>query len=294
MNIKIGTSGYGKRTEDYVSGKPPRITQEFFGTEAEVRATSSYFSNYGWNVTIENGNPWTGKASIEGNLNGNVPVTGSSTTSSVDNTYTPQWSYHFRTTEKELLHCSSQVVSWLNELTPTQKSILENEIPSPSVTGSGHMDNNIGDWVTELEEKYPNFNTGATGSHNMAGYKTWGTAGDVVWVMSRQGFRTIPIVQPILSLRVTLPSGSNLSYYSSNINRVYSKTTLGTQLGVPINYLSVMPQDTDPSNTTTQGVNYIYGWLKQPPSFETQGGNTNLTQEWQYGLYPQNVFNTRI
>lgn len=270
MTNNFGNTGYGSRTEEYVQNKNPKITQEFCGTEAEVRATSSLLYNYGWDVTIKNGNPWTGEATIQATVSGNSPITGSSTTSSISATSTPTWTLTSTIGEKELLHCNTKIVPWISQLTDYQKSILEVAISNPP-TGS-------------LYDAYPNFNSGS--SLYGGGY----TAGDIVWRMARQGFRTVPVLQKILKFSISLPSGSDLTYYGSDELGIYTKSTLLTQVGVPANLYTIMPQDTNPSSGSTDGIPYYYGWQKQPVDIQRQGNNDVINLEWKYGLWPQNIF----
>lgn len=275
MNDHFGTSSLQSKVEIYKIGELPKVTCTYAGTEADMRATGSAYINCGWKVQYTSGVPFTMVASLDGNLNsdGITPIT-----ASVSGSTTIKWAMHYKTSEKEVLHAKVQTIPWLNQLTAHQIATLETGFNSPPSDGN----------IRSVAVPSGSFNNGAalfSGSY---------TAGDVVWWMSKAGWKTIPIATPILRMTATINTGSNLTAYSSNIYRYYTKTSLSSAVGVPSNWVAAMPQDTDPASTDTFNIPMYYGWLKQPPTFDQDGGTITVQQEFEYGLYPQNVFGVRL
>jgi hypothetical protein len=206
---------------------------------------------------------------------GITPVTGSGTFTTVN------WSIHYKTTEKDILHATVSQISWLSQLNENQINILERRFSDPPPAGQS------------LQGAEPTFNATFSGSTPTTFSGSY-TAGDVIWTMAQMGFKTIPIVTPVLRLSVTSNNAITLTGYTTNMNRVYSKSSLASAIGIPSNFTACMPQDSDPSTADTKGIVMIYGWLKQPPTIDQNGLNLSIQQEYEYGLYPQNVYGVRL
>lgn len=286
-NTHFGGTGLGEQTIKVAPNKPTQYTSKFAGTYADVVATGSIYSGYNWTVTYTSGEPWTGLAELTADVGGSgiIPISGSPSTSSSlgSGSVIPYFSMHYNVTEKEILHSDSRMVGFTQYLTDLQINVLEEAITSPPT------------YPDSFDNKYPLFNSGSSASGSYVNPDAeFFTAGDLTWVLSRRGFRTVPVVQPVLRYTLNAPLGWDMTYYAANINRVYSKSTLVNQLGIPSNYATIMQQDSDPGYNNTDGVEFIYGWLKQPPTLDTQTTLINITQEYHYGLYPWPVFGTRL
>lgn len=266
MINNIGKISNTQWVEEYVVNKYPKYTATFSGTEAQCRTSGSAYFAKGWDVTLSSGNPWNLVCKLEnekGGSDGITPVTASVLP-------TKNWSLHYKTTEKDLLHTTIQQVSWINQVTNNQITILETCFSTPPEGGN-------------ILTAYPTFNNLATGS-----------AGETVWNMHLMGFKSIPIVQAILRLSMEVNSNYVLTDFTANVNRYYTKTSLATAIGIPTNFKDAMPQDTDPASGTTHGITCYYGWLKQPPTIDQDGSNIKMQQEWEYGLWPSNIYGVRL
>lgn len=289
MNNVFGIAGFSGDSEKYEINKYPSITRTFVGTKAEVNASGSVYFAKGWQVQYTSGNPWTLTATINQPVDTNdTPVTSSA--ASVN------WSLHYVTSEKELLHVGINGLfngsgGWISNITTKDKNSLEYYIANPPTTQSANTASSVVipaniDWTTT----------------NSAFYGSSGTsisASQVVWAMTKNGAKTVPIIQQVLRMTQVVPSSWGLGTFNSQLNRVYSKASVQSEIGVPSNWYSIMLQDTDPSSgtvATDAGVNIplIYGWLKQAPEQTQNGININIQQEWVYGLYYQNIYGTRI
>lgn len=277
MTNVIGTGSMTTTTEEYQINKFPKYTVNWAGTEAQVRATGSNYFSHGWNVVYTNGNPWTGVAKLESEVSGDgiTPVVDSGSIVTVN------WSLHYKTTEKEILHANVQQISWLSQLNENQVNILERRFSDPPPAGQS------------LQGAEPTFNATWSGSTPTTFSGSY-TAGDVIWNMAQIGFKTIPIITPVLRVSVTANSAATLTAFTGNIYRYYTKSSLATTIGIPTNFSAAMPQDTDPSSSATKGITCYYGWLKQPPTVDQNGITLSVQQEYEYGLYPSNIYGTRL
>lgn len=277
MISTLGTSSFTTVTEEYQINKYPKYSVEFQGTEAAVRATGSNYYSKGWNVVYTSGNPFKGVAKLEAEVSGDgvTPITGSGTYVTVN------WSIHYKVTEKEILHASVSQIPWLSQLNENQVNILERRFSNPPEAGK------------TLQQAEPTFNATFNGSTPPTFSGSY-TAGDVIWNMAQMGFKTIPIVTPVLRISITSNNAVALTGYTTNLYRFYSKSSLASAIGIPSNFTACMPQDSDPSTSTTRGIPMLYGWLKQPPTIDQNGLNVSIQQEYEYGLYPQNIYGTRL
>jgi hypothetical protein len=251
--------------ESKAPNKYPSYTEMFYGTSASVYTSASVFAELGWTVKVTSGNPWTMEASIQCEIGSDnkTPITGSG------NFVTVNWSYHYETTDKELLHVNADVISWINTINQQDKVVLDYNIANPPKDGIFP--------VASLTTS----STSISASLN-------------VWNLAQTGTRTVPVVTPILRKSMVVPSTYNLSSFNTNLNNIYTLGTLTSSIGVPANWASIMPQQTDPSASATNGLVCHYGWLKQPPTQDQNGTTINIQQEWRYGLYPQIVFGTTL
>lgn len=284
MNNSFGTSSLASRVATFKYNKPPHYVDTFVGTSASVYYSSSVYYANGWEISIVPGNPYTLTATVDSDVNNNnQPITTGSSY------ITTNWSFHFNTSEKELLHASvnglnNTYVSWLNNITSKDKNTLEYFIANPPTSGSNPPIVLPIDWTSGTSS----FN-GSSGTSI--------SASQVVWAMTKNGAKTIPIVQPVVRMTIIVPYGYNLSYFTSNLNRVHYASTVQSQTAMPNNFYNIMAQDTDPGSgtvTTDTGVNIPlhYGWLKTPPSIDQNGLNITIQQDWVYGLYYQNIYGT--
>lgn len=283
----IGTFGSGSRQETYEPSKFPSYQKSFFGSESEVRAIAVTYFNLGWKIVLVEGNPWQVTCTISRELSSSDSTTPIDTTG----TYaTKNFSLRYNIAEKEILHARADG-TWLASINDKDKVALEKLISSPpKVTDSDGSDT--------ITDAGINWNTSDSGSAFFNSTSTSVSASQVVWTMTTNGFKTIPIIQPVFHFSMTVSSGFNLTTFNNNISRVYSKATISSETGAGSNWQAIMPADTltfaaipCPNGST---IPYIYGWLKQPPSNDQNGATINVSVEWVYGLYPTNIYGTRL
>lgn len=107
------------------------------------------------------------------------------------------------------------------------------------------------------------------------------TAFDTIYKLIEGGVRSVRVTVPTLRVSRQLATFSAVYASISNSGRIFSATTINSEN-------SDQPYDLPPSATVTKdGVNFIYGWFKKFPSSQQVGGNKfNISQEWEYGLWP--------
>jgi len=290
MTDHLGSSGsFLKRVSTFKQGRPPRYIDTFSGEQAAVDFSASLYYAYGWEVnkTKEDGKPWTMTATIDSDIgSNNQPITTGSSY------VTTNWSFHYNTSEKDLLHCGKNGVnitaaSWITQISGSDIVALDYYISNPPTTQSLNSSVTIPAPITWTAAG--GFSTNSTSIN----------ASQVVWAMTKNGVKTVPIVQPVLRMTMVVPNTYILTSFTNNLNRVYSKASVNSEIGVPSNYYNCMAQDSDPSSgtvVTDNNVNLplIYGWLKMPPTIDENGLQITITQDWVYGLYYQNMYGSRI
>jgi len=267
MNDYIGTGGYGPRVYDWKQNKYPTTTHTFSSPSSSiVFASASIYYGAGWDVNIKEGNPWEMTATLNCEMGGDgvTPITQGASGSFA----TVKWNLKYDITDKEILHCNSSQIAWIGQLTTASIQALEYDFTNPP----------------KYNETASCFNTNVANS-----------ASAVVWSMFTRGFKTIPIRNPVLHKSITMPSNYNLTSYTSNVGRIYSVSTLTTAIGIPSNIVAIMSTGTD-QTLTDYGVSipYLFGWIKQPPVFDTNGLTITVDQDFVSGLWPQNIYGTRL
>lgn len=264
LTNNIGANGYGPSEVTYQINKYPAYTRTYYGDSASVAVSASVYFNNGWTVKVTEGNPWKLEANIQCELGGGInPITGTGSYVTVN------WSLHYKVTDKEILHVNQDVIPWINQILPQDKVVLDNFLANPPKNGL-----------------FPS----ASFSTNSLSV----SSSMVVFNMIISGTKTVPVTTPILRKSMTVPSTFDMSSFNTNVLAVYTKGTLSSNIGIPSNWYAIMPQGTDPSSTVTNGIPYHYGWLKQPPTQDQNGTTITIQQEFEYGLYPQNIYGNSL
>jgi hypothetical protein len=288
----IGNTGsFVKRTVTEQIGKPPHYEDIWVGTSASMQSMQNSYANFGWSAKLEAGNPYTLTSTIDAALNGdNSPNTSSTATGSASAIQT-NWSFHFDTAQKDLLHVGIAGLyngngSWIGDINEQDKVALDYYISNPPT----HI---IGDIA------YPTTMSWSGPSSSFSSDSTSIAAAQVVWTLAKNGQKTVGITVPILRLTKIVPFGYDLSPYTNNINRVWSALSLYNYYGIPNSFYNVMWQPSDPASGTVQtdaGVNIplIYGWFQNPPSIDQNGAVVTIQLDFTYGLYYQTLVGTRL
>jgi hypothetical protein len=289
MNNTLGTNGFRIQTWEYPYGKPPKYTVEFTGTQDDCNFSASVYYVHGWDVKMQNGNPWwtlTATINQEVKNDGLTPISSSASGSYI----TVNFSLHNANNQKEILHVGSNIISWIDTIATRDKATLSQLIANPPMSGSFGYSSISGDQGINWDFFDPQSPFYLSNSGSIAQCQT-------VWTMVNNGFKTVPIVETTLRMSAVVPRTNDLSLFNKNINRIYSNTTLNSELGLPSNLYAVLPNNSDPATFVDAGgqpLTLLYGFVKQPPT-QTQNGQTiTIEQDWIYGLWYQNVFGNRL
>jgi hypothetical protein len=262
----LGTLATTEFTEVFKQNKYPHYTFVFQGNEADCRASGSTLYSKGWDITFNTGSPFTCTADITADVDSNHNQIAYGSGSYI----TVNWGLHYNATDKELLHVNTNIIPWINNITTSDKVNLEYQLTN----GSSSL--------------YTGSFTGGSGSIGAA---------EVVWTMTQNGAKTIPVLQQIFRQNKVVPSTYIFNVENTNIMKIYSNATLITETGLTSNWYSSMASSGTGTVYTTddgQSVPCWYGWQKQPPSIDQNGSTVNIQQEWFFGLYFQNESGTPI
>ena len=269
MSTFLGTSGYTTYEVEGQYNKFPTYTNTYVGLATDVDASASAYFAKGWNIktTQGAGDPMKKLVATLQCQTGGDGLTPVSTTSS----YKWNWSMHTNIAEKELLYCNTWVIPWINNITTNDKILLESLL----INGSGSLNT-----------------SGFTGGSASI------SASQVVWTMALNGQKTAPVTQPIVKMDLVAPYNVDLTVIKQNELRIYAKASvLAEQPTLLSNYYAQMQQPSDPSGLVTDNgstIPLLYGWQKQPATIDQNGITCHIQQEWWFGLFPQNLFLTRI
>jgi len=255
-----GTNGWGPLVSIFQQNKYPQYKSTFTGNASDVNYSASVYWANGWDVTITQGNPYTMDVSLNVELqsNGITPVTGSATY------ITKNWSLKYNTCDKEITHCDASI----NDQDKRQLDYLIANPPTSSTAVN---------WAA-------NFSTSSTSL----------SASQAVYNLYIAGFTKVPISTPVFHLSMIIPSTYDLTAFLTNTYAIYTKATLCSQFGVPSNWQNGMPMGSDPASSTTYGIQFHYGYLKQPATIDQNGSSAQINQEWIYGLWPANIYGSTL
>lgn len=279
MNTTFGTNGFGKSTFDWELGKAPQYSQEYQSTgSADIYASASVYYEKGWKVHGEfDAGTYKMVATLNNELSGDniTPISGSGSFVTIE------YGMRFNPTEKDILHVSNTTVGWLSQITDKDKTTLDNFIQNPPITGS-----------INWSSTDPNGPFSGSSSSSIS-------ASQEIWTMTRNGFKTVPIVAPVLRATLTVPRNYDMTNVYANVFRIYHKNTVSGEIYTPdfTPWFNIMAQDTDPAPFPCDNggtIPYLYGWRKEPPNADKNGQVITIQMEWTYGLWPQAIFGTRL
>jgi hypothetical protein len=285
----IGKSGFGSQTWSFPYGKPPQSTVVYYGTQSECNFSGSIYFALGWNVEYTQGNPFVMTATINRELqsDGKTPVTG------IGSYPTTQYELNFDMTTKDILHVKDPSVSWFSQIDDKDKATLDNIISSPLQFGDFGYSGASGDGGV-------NWSLTSSSSLFSGSNATSVSASQVVYTMAMNGSKDMDIYIPTLRYSITVPLDYSLSTFYTNVDRIYVKSSVNTEISIPSNRYSQMPQASDPSNIaiagrpSAGGIPYHYGWRKMYPRQTDDGTTLRMEQIWVYGLWPQNIYGVTV
>lgn len=103
-----------------------------------------------------------------------------------------------------------------------------------------------------------------------------------IYLLMLKGVRSVRVNQ--VTLRLSRSVSSSFAVWNAilNNNYVYTSATLRSVESVPVNIF--LP-------TSSSDGEFAYGWLKKFPGIQTTGFNKiQLTQEWEFGKWPLQVY----
>lgn len=113
----------------------------------------------------------------------------------------------------------------------------------------------------------------------------------------RRGHRSSPVYQPILERRRIAAATFNFSGITSsafeNVGDIIGTSTIDNDaaLGGILNF--ALPSGGQVVDA--EGLIYNYGWLKDYPAYDYSAGNKAIvTQQWQFGLWSQDIYGAPI
>ena len=255
-------------TSTFKQNKYPKYQKTYYATSsADIFYSASVYFAKGWDVDFTEGTPWHMNVELNVELSGDGITPVSSTGSYI----TKNWGYKYNVNDKEIVHCSSDVIPWINQITDADKRQIDYIIANPPQTSS-----------------IVNFTA------SFSGGPTSISASQVVLEMYNAGYTKVPIKQPVLHLRLQAPYNFNMTGLYSYDGYVITKGTLSGLVGIPSNYLAIMPQGTDPAPSSSYNIPMHYGWWQQPTTNDMNGSVITIDMEWHYGLYPQNIYGVAL
>jgi hypothetical protein len=116
----------------------------------------------------------------------------------------------------------------------------------------------------------------------------------LLWTAYQMGEKGAPLELPVLRRSYNIWDSYTIIDTLNDVDdTIISSGTLISSEGVPAAYASIIPQ----SSTETISVGYMtfkWGWIKKQPKVSTIGSNqSQVTQEWHYGLWNATVTYTK-
>lgn len=119
------------------------------------------------------------------------------------------------------------------------------------------------------------------------------TATVKVWSLFQAGFKTVRLLAPTLRHTRMMRRDFTVQQAYDKIGRVFTTSSLKTYEQVPAQVLFDLPTTSDP--TRLDGLVVHYGWLKKPASIQqVSGGQWQIQQEYDWGLWPEAIYGTTV
>lgn len=119
-----------------------------------------------------------------------------------------------------------------------------------------------------------------------------GTA-ETLYKLMQSGLRNIRVNIPTLKVSKLVSGSYPVKAALTNVGRIISPTTLSIQESIPGTILFNLPAFTP--STAKANLGFTYAWYKKFPSVQQSGGNKwNVSQEWEYGLWPTLIYGAAL
>ena len=106
----------------------------------------------------------------------------------------------------------------------------------------------------------------------------------------RAGVKSVRVFAPVLRHTITVARNYTVAATLTNCGSILSTSALQSNENVPGTLLFNLPTGSNP--TRTDGLSLKYGWFKKYPSVTQVGqGRWQIVQEWEYGLWSNDLYN---
>lgn len=239
------------------------------GTKAEVAAQAAIFDSLNYIYDVEE---TYGKARLTVRLSYNPFTGGGGTEAPVD-----QWEFISGREQKDILE--ADVITGITA-TLSQKNIellrkLIQDPPAGTAAGNYNAESNPEGSVT----------TACFTDGNPTNALT-------LYNLMKAGIRSAIVQTPTLRHTQTVSNNWAVPAANTNVGRIISTASIVTLEGVPSGLLFNLPNAVP---AAFQTIAVVYGWLKHGPNVQQIAGRKwQLTQEWEYGLWPTAIFNSAL
>jgi hypothetical protein len=251
--VIIGTQGYVEQPIERTNDprRGPSTTRRFKGQRNDLLSIKATFDAAGWSTRFTAGPVCNLEATIGQDVDGVNPP--------VDQPI-DTWELGANVAEKDILTADTTLVN------TAMASVNDSVVLRDLIKGG-----------TKFEDiASGDFETGA---------------GWAIAKLISGGVQSILTYQPILRHNKTVSNVYEIPNSLSNVGSVLLTSTLITQETIPSRIANSLPASgAEVSRGGYSG--YRYGWLKAYPTITESGYNkTTIAQEWQWGLWPTDLFN---
>lgn len=116
-----------------------------------------------------------------------------------------------------------------------------------------------------------------------------GTDAITLYQLMLGGVRSFRINIPTLRVSKLVSGSYPVRASMTNVGRIITTNTLSIQEAIPSTILFELP------NYSTAKAGFYYAWYKKHPNVQQSGGNKwNVSQEWEYGLWPTFLYQSAL
>lgn len=120
-------------------------------------------------------------------------------------------------------------------------------------------------------------------------YADLSAASKAIVDLQTAGFDSVQVFPPVLRHTKMTRNDYTVKQSKTNVGKIYTTAQMYSIEGVPATLLVDLPTDSNPSRGDS--ISVAYGWLKKFPTIEqVADGEWNITQEYDYDLWPTSIF----
>lgn len=251
--IIIGNQGFVESAPERANDprRGPSTTRKFKGTKTALLNLKTQFDSAKWTTRFTEGPLCTLEATIGADYDGTSP----------GEIPVDTWELKANVAEKDILQSDAAIV----------QSALSNESNAKIL-----RDLNKGTRKFE-DTSSGDFSNDASGADSVT-----------IMLLLAGGLQSRIVFQPVVAHRQTVSNAYAVPASLLNVGSVLKTSTLITSEALPA---SIQNNLTASTSVTKSGLIFWYGWLKAYPTI-TAGAyqKTEISQEWQWGLWPVDLF----